>query len=390
MKVFVYGTLMQGLQNYSHLQGAKFLGKATIRGFGLYCVSSHYPGVVPMMDGFVRGEVYEVKKAGLKRLDTLEGEGSLYSRYNGKCTMEDGSLQDVIVYGWLGTVNEEDYVPGDFTPWHPGVREEAGNGIGKTNFYFFAYGRYCNEREVRKLLCDYHIPGEVAVVGVGVYDNHRLAFTRKKSNGFGALDLISSEGDYALGIIYRLPAEAIRILDQKEGYPTCYERNAIQVNCGGKSVMVQAYTVVNKYLDEVAPDQEYYNIVREGMLDRYPISFINKYLVEHCNETFAFTGERVAETRLYHQGRSKPLGYPVDPHFAGLVRQMAIHLGNDNYVVETIKPTPEMFRMLVKLVDMQLRDVLDYGYSIPRQMTDHLAAEFERLTGLQLDRLPKY
>jgi len=178
------------------------------------------------------------------------------------------------------------------------------------------------------------------------------------------------------------------VLDQKEGCPTCYEREAIKVRCGGKYIMVQAYTVVEKFLDEVAPDDEYYNIVREGMLDRYPISFINQYFIAHCNKKFGFANEVVAEPRLYHQGRSKPLWYPIESLFAGLIRKMAIHLGNDNQRTKTIQPTPEMFRLLVKLIDMQLRDVLDYGYGIPREMTNHLAAEFERLTGLQTDRIP--
>ena len=388
MKVFVYGTLMDGLANHSVLKGAKCLGKATIQSFGLYCVTPSYPGIVPMMGAFVRGEVYQINKTILKKLDVLEGEGNLYSRFNEKCTMEDGTLQDVYVYSWRGAVNEEDYVRGDFTPWHPDSRAEARSGIGKTHFHFFAYGRYCNEREVRKLLLNYQIDSQVNVVGVGSYESHRLAFTRRKSNNFGALDLIPSEGDYALGVIYRLPKEALRVLDQKEGCPTCYERKAIKVRCGGKYIMVQAYAVVEKFLDEVAPDDEYYNIVREGMLDRYPISFINQYLITHCNKKFGFANEVVAEPHLYHQGRSKPLGYPIESLFAGLIRQMAIHLGNDNQRTEIIQPTPEMFRLLVKLIDMQLRDVLDYGYGIPREMTNHLAAEFERLTGLQTDRIP--
>lgn len=91
----------------------------------------------------------------------------MYSRFNEKCTMEDGTLQDVYVYSWRGAVNEEDYVRGDFTPWHPDSRAETRSGIGKTLFYFFAYGRYCNEREIKKLLLKYKIGSQVNVVGVG-------------------------------------------------------------------------------------------------------------------------------------------------------------------------------------------------------------------------------
>ncbi len=73
----------------------------------------------------MRGEVYEVDSAGLKRLDSLEDEGKLYVRDAGECIMGDGTMLNVYVYSWLGSVKEEDYVPGDFTPWHPGVLDEV-------------------------------------------------------------------------------------------------------------------------------------------------------------------------------------------------------------------------------------------------------------------------
>jgi hypothetical protein len=46
-----------------------------------------------------------------------------------------------------------------------------------------------------------------------------------------------------------------------------------------------------------------------------------------------------------------------------------------------------VFCILVKLVDMQFRGVLDYGYRIPRGLFDLLASEFERLTGLKMKKL---
>ncbi len=60
----------------------------------------------------------------------------------------------------------------------------------------------------------------------------------------------------------------------------------------------------------------------------------------------------------YHHDRSRLLAENMDPHLAGLIRRIAGHLGNDNRVVEAIQPTPEMFRILVKLVDMQYKTPL--------------------------------
>ncbi len=116
-KVFVYGTLMKGFGNHVLLNDARYLGTAQLDGYGLYCVTTHYPGIVPQHGDSVKGEVYEVDNAMIKQLDTLEGEGSLYSRIETGCTMDTGRAENVYVYVWLGTVHQKDFVPGEFTPF---------------------------------------------------------------------------------------------------------------------------------------------------------------------------------------------------------------------------------------------------------------------------------
>jgi hypothetical protein len=48
------------------------------------------------------------------------------------------------------------------------------------------------------------------------------------------------------------------------------------------------------------------------------------------------------------------------------LREMAMFLGNDNSVVERVGITPEMFRVVVKLMEMAARNELDLGHMIPR------------------------
>ncbi|HHX75244.1 MAG TPA: gamma-glutamylcyclotransferase [Firmicutes bacterium] len=386
-KIFVYGTLMKGLSNHYLLQEAKFICPATLNGYGLYCVTPDFPGIVPMHGAAVRGEVYEVNNKTLEHLDALEAEGALYVRQKAECTLGDGTLIQAYVYVWRGKTSKNDFVPYDFTPWHPGVLNEVETGIGKNFFYFFAYGRYCNVREVKKLFSNSGVAADPDIIGVGVYRNHKLAFTRKKNNGYGALDLIPADGDYVLGTIYRIPLDLLPVFNKKEGHPHCYTRKAIRVICGGKPMMVQAYLVVDKHLEEVAPDQEYYGIVLQGMKDRYPVYFINKYLIEHCNDKFSFNNPLLPEQLLYHYNLHNEY---QDTYFSDLIRRLAIHLGDDNDIVENIKPTPEMFRILVKLTDMYIRGALDYSHLIPRELTNRLAAEFERLTGLFMRRVPNH
>jgi len=83
MKIFVYGTLMRGLQREAALFDSQFIGTGYIEG-SLYNLGS-YPGLKPGSNN-VFGEVYEINTATLKCLDQIEGyrpdqpEQSLYIR----------------------------------------------------------------------------------------------------------------------------------------------------------------------------------------------------------------------------------------------------------------------------------------------------------------------
>jgi gamma-glutamylcyclotransferase (GGCT)/AIG2-like uncharacterized protein YtfP len=101
-KVFVYGTLMQGNENHrNYLSQSGFLGKGEITGYALYAVSS-FPGIVPEAGEKVKGEIYKVDYPTLKRLDSLEGEGSLYLR-----KLVDVLLNGQLVQAWAYIWNHE-------------------------------------------------------------------------------------------------------------------------------------------------------------------------------------------------------------------------------------------------------------------------------------------
>lgn len=69
---------------------------------------------------------------------------------------------------------------------------------------------------------------------------------------------------------------------------------------------------------------------------------------------------------LYHyQGENKEF-ISRNSEFYTWLREMAMFLGNDNSVVERVGITPEMFRVVVKLMEMAARDELDLGHRIPR------------------------
>ena len=109
-KVFVYGTLMKGHGNHGYyLSQSEFLGKGEIASYALYAVSS-FPGIVPEVGEKVKGEDYIVDRDTLKRLDSLEGEGSLYLR-----KLVEVLVEGQIVQGWTyiwnhDTVQRKDYL----------------------------------------------------------------------------------------------------------------------------------------------------------------------------------------------------------------------------------------------------------------------------------------
>ena len=101
-KVFVYGTLMNGyVNNRCYLAQSECLGKGEITGYGLYAVSS-FPGIVPEDGEKVKGEVYSVDQDTLKRVDGLEGEGSLYLRKKVEVRVDSQ-----IVQAWTYIWNQE-------------------------------------------------------------------------------------------------------------------------------------------------------------------------------------------------------------------------------------------------------------------------------------------
>ena len=113
--VFVYGTLMSGFGNNALLRNgnATLVQTATIVGemYDLGC----FPGVKLRGKNKVKGEVWEVDKPTLERLDRLEGEGVLYKRKKTCVANFYRGATDVWVYEIMREQDEESLVAsGDY------------------------------------------------------------------------------------------------------------------------------------------------------------------------------------------------------------------------------------------------------------------------------------
>tara|TARA_R110000765_G_scaffold104728_2_gene194591 strand:- start:2388 stop:2741 length:354 start_codon:yes stop_codon:yes gene_type:complete len=82
MKIFIYGSLMQGEHNHTFLndEHSKYLRKdITSKEFTLYNLG-YFPGMVQDGTGSVLGEIYEISSFVRGRLDQLEGHPQFYRR----------------------------------------------------------------------------------------------------------------------------------------------------------------------------------------------------------------------------------------------------------------------------------------------------------------------
>ncbi len=89
MRLFVYGTLLTGERNHDYLRGCQLLGPAlTAAAYQLVSLGP-YPALLVGGGERVAGEVYEICRNTLNRLDELEGHPDLYLR--SEVLLADGS-----------------------------------------------------------------------------------------------------------------------------------------------------------------------------------------------------------------------------------------------------------------------------------------------------------
>lgn len=99
-KVFVYGTLKRGGRLSRYMYRTNFICEDILEDFDMY-TNGYFPMIVEG-SGVVYGEVYEIDKAEIPRLDRVESEGLIYRR----TTVITKAGHEVYAYVWLGEVGE--------------------------------------------------------------------------------------------------------------------------------------------------------------------------------------------------------------------------------------------------------------------------------------------
>lgn len=86
--------------------------------------------------------------------------------------------------------------------------------------FYFAYGSNMNWDQMRERCTS------ARFVGVAFLPDHKLAFTRKSTQGFGVADAVPERGRKVYGVVYEIGDLDVGRLDTREGYRPKRERNS--------------------------------------------------------------------------------------------------------------------------------------------------------------------
>jgi gamma-glutamylcyclotransferase (GGCT)/AIG2-like uncharacterized protein YtfP len=122
--------------------------------------------------------------------------------------------------------------------------------MSSASIYMFAYGMNTNPEAMTQRV------GSTLALGHARLQDHRFRFARYA-------DVYPSVGDEAHGVLWRIDAKGLQALDLREGYPYCYNRKEVQVDCEGQKVQALMY-YLNPGRDLEPPPSDYVAMIREG------------------------------------------------------------------------------------------------------------------------------
>ncbi len=257
-KVFVYGTLLSGMERAPALAESSFLGHACISG-AIYDLGS-YPGLLEG-SGQVYGEIYAVTAQLLEQLDSIEGympenhHASLYLRKTVNATrLGDGGSEEVFTYFFNHPMKlEQPIMCGDYRRY---CIEQ-----GLDDPWYLAYGSNLSSRRVTERV------GAPLATQSGYLRGYSLRYTKRADGGGAYANLLYTGGESRCPVVaYRLTDSQLYELDRYEGEPTHYVRLGIPFQIAqDASHLGYVYLARPEYLThEERPAESYLRHIREG------------------------------------------------------------------------------------------------------------------------------
>jgi len=258
MKVFVYGTLLKGMERASTLINSIYLGPAIIKGeiFDL----GNYPGI-KKGDNTVIGELYEVDNKTIELLDYIEGynkhekSSSLYIREETEVyKFSDGQPCKGFTYFYNNQINGNKISHGDYRRY---LLEQKNR-----EQWIIAYGSNIGtDRLIERV-------GEIKEYKKGSISNFKLIFNKQGGSNKTVYANIIYTGDNKRcpAVAYKLSPEQILQLDTYEGVPDHYSRISILFydDFDNDRVMQVYIANPNKLVWGIPPEHKYLNYIETG------------------------------------------------------------------------------------------------------------------------------
>ncbi|EAR22339.1 gamma-glutamylcyclotransferase [Nitrococcus mobilis] len=257
MRVFVYGTLLKGLERNKILGTSPCLGPALISAM-LYDLGS-YPGIKEGSEPVV-GELYDVDASVLELLDQIEGYvrsnpgDSLYRRQTApvQC-FSDGRHLEAFAYYYAPPIDGREIIAhGDYRRYRLESKDEEQ--------WLIAYGSNLSTQRLKQRV------GQISDTKTGFIEGYELSFNKAGANGNTYANTRYIGTHVACpAVAYKLALEQAEMLDRFEGVPTHYMRVAIPFATVSGVEIVQSYiTHPNKLVPERRPKDEYLGHIQKG------------------------------------------------------------------------------------------------------------------------------
>ena len=271
--VFVYGTLMQGKSNHNtYLSRSQFIGSAVVEGFELYDLGS-YPGVVYSKAGRVKGELYKIDADTLRRVDALEGEGTLYKLKHTKAVLENGSSYNSYIYVYNLGVLGRTKVGFENQPWGSTRKNEYvwyasyGSNMLYERFLLYIKGGHCAFNGKDYPGCrDKSLPKDSKPITIPYKMYYGNRTSSWGAGGVSFLDLTSP--GKALGRMYLVTMAQFEDISRREGNSSNWYNEIMTL---GEQEGIKILTVTNKLKREsCVPADSYIDVVKRGIKETYP------------------------------------------------------------------------------------------------------------------------
>jgi len=258
MKVFVYGTLLRGMERAQFLTNSRYIGPAMIQAEVFDLV--YFPGIKEG-NGTVIGELYEIDQGTLDVLDEIEGyyegnvEESLFVRKRVNAyKFSDGERVRVCCYFYNSLTLDDAIYHGDYRRY---ILERENE-----DQWIVAYGSNISRNRLVERI------GEVKEYKKGFIDDFRLVFNKKayKKQAVYANIAYAGPDERCPAVSYRLSPEQVSKLDLYEGVPNHYMRISILFcdNAGGKSVSQTYIAHPDRLVWGQSPEPDYFDHILRG------------------------------------------------------------------------------------------------------------------------------